>query len=197
MLRDIGQAIGPILRIDTHTTTETRGRFARICVQVNYDNPLIKFIKTGGIEQLVQYEGINSLCFSCGHAGHNVECCSCTTTVPNKGGEDKVQGDEPAAMDHSAPSEDSYRPWVLITRKKQVNRKGNKSSAAYASTQAESPFNPKIDPSGPTEKVWKHPPRPQIKDSAIVADCTNQANEKDITSSLTLQSTSKHHSRHS
>ena len=44
--------------------------------------------------------------------------------------------------------------------------------------------NPKIDPSGPIEKVWKHLPRPWTKDSAIVADRTNQANEKDITSTL-------------
>ena len=57
--------------------------------------------------------------------------------------------------------------------------------------------NPKIDPSGPIEKVWKHLPRPRTKDSAIVVDRTNQADEKDITSTLIPQSTSKHHSRNS
>ena len=129
--------------------------------------------------------------------GHNVKCCPYTTKAPNKGGEDKVQVDEPAAMDHSALSEDSYGPWVLVTRKKEVNRKGNKSSIAQASAQAESLPNPKIDPSSPTEKVWKHLPRPQTKNSVIVANRTNQDDEKDITSTLIPQLTSKHHSRNS
>ena len=31
ILRDLGNAIGPVLRIDTHTVTETRGRSARLC----------------------------------------------------------------------------------------------------------------------------------------------------------------------
>ena len=46
-LKDIGQAIGPVLRIDTHTAAESRGRFARICVQINLDNPLIRTIMIG------------------------------------------------------------------------------------------------------------------------------------------------------
>ena len=32
VLRDIGKAIRPILCIDTHTASETRGHFARLCV---------------------------------------------------------------------------------------------------------------------------------------------------------------------
>nr|POE84641.1 hypothetical protein CFP56_66224 [Quercus suber] len=70
VLRDLGQAIGLLLRIDTHTASETRGRFARICVQVNLENPFIKLIKIDGIEQLVQYKGINALYFSYGRVGH-------------------------------------------------------------------------------------------------------------------------------
>ena len=100
-------------------------------------------------------------------------------------------------MDHFAPSEDSYGPWVLVIQKKQVNRKGNKSSIAQASAQAESLPKPKIDPSGPTEKVWKNLPRPPTKDSVIVANRTNQDDDKDITSTLIPQSTSNHHSRNS
>ena len=66
VLRDIGLAIGPMLRIDTQTTTEARGQFARFCVQVNFDKPIIKLVKIRGIHQPVQYEGINALCFACG-----------------------------------------------------------------------------------------------------------------------------------
>ena len=45
ILRDLGNAIGSVLRIDTHSTTETQGRFARLCVQVDLDKPLIRIIK--------------------------------------------------------------------------------------------------------------------------------------------------------
>lgn len=49
-----------------------RGRFARICVQINVEKPLIKTVKIGKMAQVVQYEGINDICFACGHIGHRI-----------------------------------------------------------------------------------------------------------------------------
>ena len=46
-LLKIGQAIGPVLRIDAHTASNVKGRFARLCVQVNLDKPLIYSIQIG------------------------------------------------------------------------------------------------------------------------------------------------------
>ena len=73
VLREIGEAIGPILRIDTHTVVESRGCFAKLCVQVSLDKPIVRLFKFGGIDQQIQYEGIGSLCFDCGRVGHKVE----------------------------------------------------------------------------------------------------------------------------
>lgn len=42
VLQDLGKAIGPVLRIDTHIAAEARGRFTRLCLQVNFDKPLVK-----------------------------------------------------------------------------------------------------------------------------------------------------------
>lgn len=58
VLRDIGKGIGPVLRVDTHTASEARGRFTRLCVQVNLGEPLLNIIRVGGIRQSVRYEGI-------------------------------------------------------------------------------------------------------------------------------------------
>ena len=102
MLRDIRQAIGPILRIDTHTTSKTIGRFARICVQVNLENPLIKLIRIGGIEQPVQYEGINALCFSCGRVGHKVDGCPYMARATCKDGKGKVVEESSAVNEEKA-----------------------------------------------------------------------------------------------
>ena len=84
VLRDLGKAIGPVLRIDTHTAAEACGRFVRLCVQVNFDKPLVKLLKVGGVKQSVRYEGISALCFSCGRIGHKVESCPFTTRAPEK-----------------------------------------------------------------------------------------------------------------
>lgn len=40
-LKEIGSTIGKVLRIDTHTALEARGRYAQICVQINVEKPLI------------------------------------------------------------------------------------------------------------------------------------------------------------
>ena len=53
MLRNIVKAIGPVLRIDTHAAIESRGRFARLCVQICFDKPLVRNIKVGGLDQSV------------------------------------------------------------------------------------------------------------------------------------------------
>ena len=74
-LLKIGKSIGNVLRVDTHTANEARGRFARLCVQVDVDKPLVTAVLIGKFEQLVCYEGVQKLCFSCGRMGHKRENC--------------------------------------------------------------------------------------------------------------------------
>ena len=74
-LLKIGRAIGPVLRIDANTANGARGRFARLCVQVNLDKPLAKSIYLGRLKQSIMYEGIGTLCFECGRIGHSREVC--------------------------------------------------------------------------------------------------------------------------
>lgn len=73
VLWDIRSAIRPVFRVDTHTTLEVRGEFARLCVQVNLDKPIVKNISVSGIRQIAQYKGISSLYFSCGKVGHKAK----------------------------------------------------------------------------------------------------------------------------
>ena len=75
VLRQIGNTIGNVLRVDTHTATETRGRFARLCLQIDVDKPLATAILIGKFEQPICYEGIHKLCFGCGRMGHRKEQC--------------------------------------------------------------------------------------------------------------------------
>nr|POF08483.1 hypothetical protein CFP56_42622 [Quercus suber] len=69
-LQIVGNMIGKVLRIDTHITNESMGRFARLCIQVDVGMPFITTLLIGGEEQPVCYDGIQRLCFSCGRIGH-------------------------------------------------------------------------------------------------------------------------------
>ena len=78
VLREIGGSTGKVLRIDSHTTMEACGKYARICIQIDINKPLVNSILIGRFEQVVTYEGIHKLCFSCGRIGHKVEACPYT-----------------------------------------------------------------------------------------------------------------------
>ena len=66
ILRQIGKALGPVLTVDTHMTTDARARYARLCVQVDVSKSLTTTVRIGQCSQAVVYEGVNKLCFSCG-----------------------------------------------------------------------------------------------------------------------------------
>ena len=58
VLREIGGAIGPVLRIDSYTTMGTKASYARLYVQVDLTKPLITAVRVGKLCQKVLYEGI-------------------------------------------------------------------------------------------------------------------------------------------
>ena len=70
VLKEIGSAIGPVLRIDSYTAAGSRGSYARLCIQIDLDKPLIKSIRIGRLVQQVKYEVISSFCFCCGRLSH-------------------------------------------------------------------------------------------------------------------------------
>jgi len=83
VLKKIGSAKGPILRINSHIMANARGRYARLCVQVRIDKPLITTVLIGKFTQKFMYEGIQSLCFVCGRMGHKKESCHYTIKSPS------------------------------------------------------------------------------------------------------------------
>ena len=123
VLRDIRRAIRPVLRIHVHTATESRGWFARQCVQICFDRPLIRNIKVGGINQPVQYKGLIALCFSCGRVDHKAEGCPYKVGVPEKVGRSEEAGKEQNSQGQSLSEDEAFGPWIFVARKKQQSRK--------------------------------------------------------------------------
>lgn len=61
--------------MDKHTASKARGRFARLCIQIDVTKPLVTTIRIGKFEQPMCYEDIQKLCFNCGRMGHKRENC--------------------------------------------------------------------------------------------------------------------------
>lgn len=75
VLWEIGNAIGPVLKVDVNTAIGARGMYVRICVKIDVSKLLIKTVLVGDLMQDVVYEGIGALCFGCGRVGHKREGC--------------------------------------------------------------------------------------------------------------------------
>ena len=128
ILRRIGQAIGPVLRIDAHTACGIRGGFGRLCIQVNLDKPLEKSLTIGKRNQAILYKGINSLCFSCGRIGHRKEGCPYTIkevhmeTPPCQEEPPIPQRENNEANNKVDNISNDYGEWMVVARRKPTNR---------------------------------------------------------------------------
>ena len=121
VLREIGGAIGQVLRIDSYTAMGTRASYAHLCFQVDLTKPLIMAVRVGKLRQKVLYEGISSLCFCCGRFGHKLESCNYHIQPMVKTGvvdpashvDFQVEG---CQLDQ--PKDINYGEWMLVTKKK-------------------------------------------------------------------------------
>ena len=116
-LMHIGSGLGPILRVDFNTASGNWGRFARLCIQLDLDKPLIRTVRVGKLKLAVVYKGIGLLGFKCGKLGHKQEWCpTCITPEPG------VQQETTTA--NSTPEENSngFGPWMLVTRRKRQTK---------------------------------------------------------------------------
>nr|POE60794.1 uncharacterized protein CFP56_44005 [Quercus suber] len=142
VLKQIGEAIGKVLRIDTHTALESRGKYARMCIQVDVGKPLINTVLIGKFEQAVAYEGINKLCFSCGRISHKKEFCPYIVRRVESSPEKEVpspkedgtssrslhetawngEGSGTAGCSGALPDDDLYGPWMVVARRRTGQR---------------------------------------------------------------------------
>nr|KYP43663.1 Transposon TX1 uncharacterized [Cajanus cajan] len=70
VLLTIASAIGKPIKVDLNTLNMTRGRFARVCVEINLNEPVVGRFFLNGVWYNVEYEGLHLLCSSCGCYGH-------------------------------------------------------------------------------------------------------------------------------
>nr|KYP44877.1 hypothetical protein KK1_033618 [Cajanus cajan] len=79
VLISIAFAIGPPIKVDTNTLTMPRGRFARVCIQIDLNVPVVGKFCLNNIWYNVEYEGLRMLYTKCGCYRHVSRECKATT----------------------------------------------------------------------------------------------------------------------
>lgn len=66
----MASTVGKPIRMDTNTLKVERGRFARICVEIDLTQPVVGKVWLYDHWYNVTYEGLHIICTSCGRYGH-------------------------------------------------------------------------------------------------------------------------------
>ncbi|CAL1354279.1 unnamed protein product [Linum trigynum] len=161
ILTAIGNMIGKLIKIDFHTQTAQRGKFARIAIEIDVSKPLIPDFYLDDCLQMVEYENLPNVCFSCGRINHGKDdCANCgsenttspfitraQTSIPNHQPliPTKILSSTPStqqdstilkSMDHQselATTDSGFGPWMIVKRKP---RRANKNKPPTLTTAA-------------------------------------------------------------
>ncbi|XP_073046080.1 uncharacterized protein [Primulina eburnea] len=126
-LMKIGSKIGRPIRVDQATSLVSRGKFARICVEVDINKPLLaKFMLRRKVRK-IEYEGIHLICFTCGVYGHRQGECKASKAAENFDGaaaqstnERGEHSKDPIEPNRKVliPAEvtETFGPWMMVSR---------------------------------------------------------------------------------
>ncbi|CAI0423093.1 unnamed protein product [Linum tenue] len=128
----IGNLVGRTVKLDYHTETLQRGKFARIAIELDMTKPLPTRIYLDGAWQQVLYENLPQICYECGKIGHTEDLCPnrqemnqfALVTIPNSNELAASPVTLPIASSPEPPS--GYGPWMQVTRK---SRRSKQSTA--------------------------------------------------------------------
>ncbi|KAI8008711.1 hypothetical protein LOK49_LG07G00800 [Camellia lanceoleosa] len=155
ILRKIGARLGKLLKIDIFIENCARGRFARLCIQIDLSKPLISKVRVGNITQRVAYEGLPAICFNCRIVGHHLDDCK----VSSKASSTTEKPIPPS------PRLSEFGPWMFVEHKK--TSKSVKSGAGRAAMACTSLHrNPKVWRRKTPDSNLAPKPLPQIHATA-------------------------------
>ncbi|CAL2248920.1 unnamed protein product [Prunus armeniaca] len=121
-LKRIGNLLRKLLKIDALTTSQNRGKFARLCVELDLSRPLEAFVQINNVWYNVEYEGLLDICYMCGRYGHKREHCDVPHAASvdkigdgsNLGDDGLVGGDIVMGKEGNAGIENLRGPWMNV-----------------------------------------------------------------------------------
>ncbi|KAL8161183.1 hypothetical protein V2J09_012672 [Rumex salicifolius] len=128
ILKGITSTIGHPVRIDMTTLKLQRGRFARVCVEVDLKKPLKGTVLVNRERYFVAYEGLSSICSSCGLFGHLA--ASCPSRVKAAEQQNPGAGEGPskksgAPEKHGMPTAVDEEGFTVVHRKSGPGKEGD------------------------------------------------------------------------
>jgi len=102
-LMAMASSIGRPIKVDTNTLKVERGKFARVCVEVDLTVPIAGKVWVNGHWYKIQYEGLHLICTTCGCYGHLGRSC---TQIPSKTDDGHHHHHQTAANHHDHNHQD-------------------------------------------------------------------------------------------
>ncbi|GAU17846.1 hypothetical protein TSUD_329720 [Trifolium subterraneum] len=127
MLHFIGNRIGRTVKVDRTTQSQARGKYARLCVEVDLTKPLLamfqikdRYYKIKDRYYKVEYEGLHMLCLACGTFGHYKE--GCVAKTDNRAWNGEQQGVKEVS-DGANIDAGKEGPWMVVQKPRQTRKK--------------------------------------------------------------------------
>ncbi|XP_039026681.1 uncharacterized protein LOC120160324 [Hibiscus syriacus] len=109
IITEIGECIGRVIRLGYQT--ESGRVIARLTINIDLNKPLISKLVVNGRIQIVEYEALPAICFSCGKYGHLQDSC------PSASSTQKHEETVAPQADNSAKKDDSMFGSCMIFEK--------------------------------------------------------------------------------
>lgn len=144
-LEKAGNRIGRKVKVDRTTLLESRGKFARVCVEIDLTKPLKAGYKIGGEMYGLQYEGLHELCFHCGKYGHRSAVCP--KKVPSQPHMESQKSKEGRTNDMGSSAREStsgtidqrkatYGEWMTVSKPRRRQSKQGTANAGDVPTHS-------------------------------------------------------------
>lgn len=111
--------VGRPICLDAATAEGTWGLFARACVELDLEKPLVAKINVDGVTRRVEYESLPTICYECGCVGHRKE--NCPILQPNITGSSTT----PGTNLNSKFEIEKFGAWMQVVRRRKPNQKQN------------------------------------------------------------------------
>ncbi|CAI0389306.1 unnamed protein product [Linum tenue] len=122
VLTTLGNLIGRTIKLNYHTLTQQRAKFARLAMEVDVSRPLVPRIWLDDDWQPVEYENLSVVCFECGKIGHSTATCPKLWPVSVHKGVDIAVGSIQTPSSEVSPEANAgFGPWMLVSRKGRRN----------------------------------------------------------------------------
>lgn len=158
VLMKLGNLLGKAVRVDDTTMNVERGKYARLCVEIDLKKPLMSGVLLNGKLFDVEYEGLNSICFKCGRYGHSVMECEST------GEQSRDAGGELTETRRDNLRTEPFGPWMIASNRRSRKNVGSRSDIGRVGG------NTVTDMNGRTSQILDDSAQPRGKSRFYILD---------------------------